>query len=306
MNFDRAPHFLRSLPSAIALAALAACASSGPPRLPTAAPSPDPRVGLKAGMWDAGMALWNMRLVSTTKPSEKFVGQTNSDLAFDGQYAIQGSYNGFQVWDITDATKPTLAVAFVCPASQSDVSVYQNLLFVSGEGTGGRLDCGAQGVRDSVSAARLRGIRIFDITDIVHPKYIANVQTCRGSHTHTVVADPKDADNVYVYVSGSAQVRSPTELPGCSNLAPDQDQNSARFRIEVIKVPLAHPEQAAIVSSPRIFNDLTKPGTHSESPQDIAEAAAKAKAWRAQGGYTVTLRGQEWSIPRRYSRQLAR
>src|SRR6266568_4862735 len=130
------------------------------------------------------------------------------------------------------------------PASQSDVSVYKNLLFVSGEGQSGRLDCGAEGVHDSVSTARLRGIRIFDITDIANPKYIGNVQTCRGSHTHTVVEDPNDKENVYVYVSGSAGVRSPTELAGCSKLAPDEDPNSALFRIEVIKVPLAHPELA--------------------------------------------------------------
>src|SRR2546429_8830739 len=100
--------------------------------------------------------------------------------------------------------KLRVKIGFLCPASQSDVSVYKNLLFVSGEGMSGRLDCGTQGVHDSVSADRLRGIRIFDITDIANPKYIGNVQTCRGSHTHTVVEDPTDKDNVYVYVSGSA------------------------------------------------------------------------------------------------------
>src|SRR2546425_6396006 len=127
---------------------------------------------------------------------------------------------------------------------------------------GGRLDCGKEGVHDSVSASRLRGIRIFDISDIAHPKYIANVQTCRGSHTHTVVIDPNDKDNVYVYVSGSAPVRSPSELPGCVAAPPDSNPNSALFRIEVIKVPLAHPEQAAIVSSPRIFSGLAAPPKH--------------------------------------------
>src|SRR5690349_18883404 len=101
--------------------------------LTMAAPSPDPRVGLKAGLWDAGQAQWNMRLVSTTKPSEKFLGQTNSDLAFIGPYAIQGSYNGYQVWNISDPAHVSLKEAFYCPASQSDVSVYKNLLFVSAE-----------------------------------------------------------------------------------------------------------------------------------------------------------------------------
>ena len=163
---------------------------------------------------DAAEAAWNLRVVSKTQPAEKFRGITNSDLAFTGPYAIQGSYNGYQVWDISNPAAPTLKTGYVCPASQSDVSVYKNLLFVSGEGNSGRLDCGAQGVKDTVSHDRLRGLRIFDITDITNPKYVANVQTCRGSHTHTVLVDPKDPDNVYVYISGSAGVRSPSELRG--------------------------------------------------------------------------------------------
>jgi hypothetical protein len=237
-----------------------------------AAPGPDPREGLRAGLRDPGVASWNLRLLSNTPPPPAFQGVTNSDLAFTGRYAIQGNYNGYQVWDISDPEQPTLETAYVCPASQSDVSVYRNLLFVSGEGLSGRLDCGTQGVPDTVSAERLRGIRIFDITDIARPRYIANVQTCRGSHTHTVVNDPKDNDNVYLYVSGSASVRSPRELPGCSGLSPRDDPNSALFRIEVIKVPLAAPEQASILSSPRIFYDLAAPPKHGELSRDTAAA----------------------------------
>src|SRR6185503_12412049 len=138
----------------------------------------------------------------------------------------------YQVWDISNPVQPTLKTAYLCPASQSDVSVYRNLLFVSGESGSGRTDCGTQGVPDTVSAVRLRGIRIFDITDIANPKYVANVQTCRGSHTHTVVLDPKDSANVYIYVSGSAPVRSPSELPGCVRQSPDSNPNSSLFRIE--------------------------------------------------------------------------
>ena len=274
-------------------------ASAPVPAAPTM-PAADPRVGLKAGQWDAAEAAWNLRLVSNTRPSEKFAGVTNSDISFTGHYAIQGNYNGFQVWDVSNPAKPTLKVGFLCPASQSDVSVYKNLLFVSGEGNSGRLDCGTQGVKDTVSADRLRGIRIFDITDIAVPKYIGNVQTCRGSHTHTVLEDPKDKANVYIYVSGSAGVRSPSELPGCSRMAPSEDPNSALFRIEVIKVPLAHPEQAAIVSSPRIFNDLVAPPEHGESEADIAAGKKAAEAWRAKGGYTAVIFGMDRPIPSGY------
>jgi len=267
-------------------------------------PAHDPRVGLKAGLWDAAQAAWNIKLVSTTKPSEKFLGSTMSDLAFLGKYAIQGSYDGPQIWDISNPAAPVLKVAYYCPASQSDVSVYRNLLFVSAEANSGRLDCGDAGVKDSVSHDRIRGIRIFDITDITAPKYVGNVQTCRGSHTHTVLVDPKDAENVYVYISGSAGVRSPNELPGCSRLDPSQDPNSALFRIEVIKVPLAHPEQAAVVSSPRIFNDLAAPPRHGEAPEDIAEGKKMAEAAKARGAFVVEFQGQTIVIPDNFAKPM--
>jgi hypothetical protein len=264
------------------------------------APSPDPRVGLRAGLWDAAQAAWNIKLVSTTKPSEKFVGSTMSDLAFRGNDVIQGSYNGYQIWDISNPASPVLKEADYCPASQSDVSVYKNLLFVSAEGQTGRVDCGNQGVPDPVSSDRIRGIRIFDISDLAHPKNVANVQTCRGSHTHSVLVDPKDADNVYVYISGSAGVRSDKELSGCSNALPESDPNSAHFRIEVIKVPLAHPEQAAIVSSPRIFNDLAAPPTHGGAPEDKAQIDAA----KARGEFVVEVLGMTMVAPPQFTKPM--
>ena len=297
---------------AATLLSAAACASSTSSTGATAAPvqgsmsppSPDPRIGLRAGATDAEEATWNMRKVSTTPSSAKFTGVTNSDLAFVGNYAIQGNYNGYQVWDISNPAKPTLKTDYLCPASQSDVSVFRNLLFVSGEGTSGRLDCGTQGVQDTVSHDRLRGIRIFDATDISNPKYIANVQTCRGSHTHTVVYDPKDPQNVYVYVSGSAGVRSPSELPGCSSLSPDKDPNSALFRIEVIKVPLANPQQAAIVSSPRIFQGLTAPPEHGDAPEDVAAQQKQLAEAKSRGMFTASVQGREIVIPNRFVRPM--
>ncbi len=260
-------------------------------------PTPDPRVGLRAGVFDAEEAIWNLRMVSQTPPPEDFVGVTNSDLAFTGNYAIQGNYNGIQVWDISDPSQPSLVAGYVCPASQSDVSVYQNLLFVSGEGLGGRLDCGTQGVSEAVSHHRLRGIRIFDITDIRNPEYIANVQTCRGSHTHTVLEHPGDTENVYIYVSGSAPVRPAEELPGCSDLPPDEDPNSALFRIEVIRVPLANPKAAGIVSSPRIFGGLVEPPTHGLAPDDLAEI----EAVKARGVFVLQFGAQVMVLPERFT-----
>jgi hypothetical protein len=283
---------VRALALVLALAGAAPAASAQQPT----APSPDPRIGLRGGVFDAGEATWNMRVVSKTPPGREFIGQMNSDLAFTGKYVIQGNFNGFQVWDLSNPSQPTLARAFVCPGSQSDVSAYRNLLFVSGEDYGGRLDCGTQGVRERISHDRLRGVRIFDITDIQNPKYVGNVQTCRGSHTHSLLVDPKDRENVYIYISGSAPVRPAEELAGCSELDPSEDPSSALFRIEVIKVPLANPELAAIVSSPRIFSELAPPPTHGMSPadRDMLERA------RERGQFVIDMGGDPYVLPPSY------
>ena len=256
-------------------------------------PSPDPRVGLAAGLFDAEEAIWNLNMLSTTPPPEDFIASFGTDLAFTGNYAIQGNYNGFIVWDISNPAEPKLVVDYLCPASQSDVSVYGDLLFVSGEGLEGRLDCGTEGVSTSVSEERLRGIRIFDISDIRNPEYISNVQTCRGSHTHSVLVDPNDNENIYVYVSGSAPVRPEEELPGCTTAFPDEDPDSPLFRIEVIQVPLANPELAEIANSPRIFDDLEAPPTRDLTPEE-REVVERA---REQGRFVGEMMGQERVIP---------
>ncbi len=183
------------------------------------------------------------------------LGFANSDLAFSRNHLFMGNFHGFNTYDIDSTKRPRLLASVVCPGGQGDVSIHGNLLFMSVEQTRGRIDCGTQGVVETVSAARFRGVRIFDISDVRNPKQVAAVQTCRGSHTHTLVADPSDKANLYVYGSGTSTVRSGDELAGCSGLKPDEDPNTALFSIDVIKVPLAAPEKAAIVNRPRIFAD---------------------------------------------------
>jgi hypothetical protein len=239
-------------------------------------------------------ASWNLRLISNTPPPRDFIGQTNSDLAFTGQYAIQGNYNGFMIWDISNPGSPTLSRDYLCPASQSDVSVYKNLLFVSSEAPTGRVDCGIRGVPEPVSPIRLRGIRIFDVSDMANPRYVGNVQTCRGSHTHTVVTDPNDSENVYIYVSGSSSVRSGDELPGCADLG--ADPGSARFRIEVIRVPLSAPENAAIASSPRIFEGLTEPPRATRPPEPGQGARGGGGRGAGRGGGRGAGRGDTSAV----------
>jgi len=238
-------------------------------------------------------------LAKIPKPIQLVIAQlafSNSDLAFQGTHLFQGNFYGMNIFDISDPAKTSLLTSMVCPGGQGDVSVYKNLMFMSVEMPNGRLDCGTQGFppeppptpeevkekKHRIPAAqkdRFRGVRIFDISDIRNPRQVAAVQTCRGSHTHTLVVDPNDKNNVYIYVSGTSFVRQPEELAGCSGEKPDKDPNTALFRIDVIQVPLAAPQDAKIVSSPRVFmdartgaiNGLSNGGSHGkkeEKPRD--------------------------------------
>ena len=203
----------------------------------------------------------------------------NSDLAFAGDQVFVGSYHGFNTYRIEVPASPTLVSSVVCPGGQGDVSVVGNLLIMSVEQTRGRLDCGQQGVAEPVSEQRFRGIRIFDIGDMRMPRQVAAVQTCRGSHTHTVVTDPDDEGNIYVYGSGTGAVRSAEELEGCSDESPAENPDSALFRIDVIRVPLANPEDSAVVNRPFVFRDpetgraggLWPGGDHGPGTQRTAE-----------------------------------
>ena len=246
----------------------------------------DPKVQKMLGMMGAPPS----ELAKLPKRTQLVIAQlsfANSDLAFQGNHLFQGNFYGLSIYDISNPAKTSLLTTMVCPGGQNDVSVYKNLLFMSVEMANGRLDCGTQGFPPAppppagqeakpapppAQKDRFRGVRIFDISDITKPKQVAAVQTCRGSHTHTLVVDPNDKNNVYIYVSGTSFVRQAEELAGCSGEAPDKDPNTSLFRIDVIKVPLARPQDAQVVSSPRLFmntetgalNGLSNGGTHSK------------------------------------------
>jgi len=251
----------------------------------------DPKVQTTLGQLGIGNS------AKMPKPLQLVIAQlafANSDLAFQGNHLFQGNFYGVDIFDISNPAKVALLTTLVCPGGQGDVSVYKNLMFMSVEMPNGRLDCGTQGFppepppaageekKPRVPAAqkdRFRGVRVFDISDIMNPKQVAAVQTCRGSHTHTLVVDPNDKDNVYIYVSGTSFVRQPEELEGCSGGEPDKNPDTALFRIDVIKVPLAAPQDAKVVSSPRVFmdartgamNGLNNGGSHgkdAEKPKD--------------------------------------
>jgi hypothetical protein len=218
----------------------------------------DPRADLDPGFQNAEEASWNATRIGHAEKAPGFsdpanpgsFGFLNSDLALQGDYAFVGSFNRFQIYDVSDPTSPTVETAVVCPGGQGDPSVYGNLLFMSVEESRARVDCGT----NPAVGTRFQGVRIFDISNINAPVQVAAVQLCRGSHTHTLVTDPDDPDNIYVYVSGTAGVRPASTMAGCNN-NPATGDNPSRWRIEVIKVPLANPAAAAVVSEVRLFQD---------------------------------------------------
>ena len=293
--------------STLVIAAFLAACSSAPKPAQAPAPEPakpDPRVGLKAGLMDAGEAVSNLKVVAKAVSPKGYLGITNSDLTFTGNYVIQGNYNGPVIWDISNPSSPSVVATYECPASQNDVSVYKNLMFMSSEGTSSRLDCKPGGIQAPVSNERMRGVRIFDISDIRNPKLVKSVQTCRGSHTHTVLESPADKENIYIYVSGSAGIRSPQEMEGCSTASPETDKNTSLWRIEIIKVPVAHPEQAAIVSRADIFSGLKAPAAHGETALDKENAEKAAAAARARGDFVASFQGQTIVLPPQFTKPL--
>jgi LVIVD repeat-containing protein len=219
----------------------------------------DPRNGLKPGLLDAGTALGNVRLVSFTPKAAVFdtlrgLTFVNSDLAFRGNLVYQGNFAGFSIWDVSNPAKPAMVSVVPCITSQGDPSIVGTLLFISAEGGGNRNDCAKGGVENP--ADHMAGVRIYDVSNPKSPKLVKNVQTCKGSHTHTVIPSPADKGVVYIYISGNQGARDSTELAGCNNGTDPADEKNSLFRLDVIKVPLAHPEQAEVVTGARIFTGL--------------------------------------------------
>jgi hypothetical protein len=262
----------------------------------------DPRAGLKAGVFDAATASKGMTLLATRPRADtimalakiagpRSLSYINSDFVFRGNYLYQGNFGGFQIWDISNPASPVRTATVLCTTDQGDPSIWGNLLFISDENGRGRMDCGSQGITDSVSKDRAKGIRIFDVTDPAHPRQVTVVQTCRGTHTHTLVPDPTDPNIVYIWGQGSSNLRSQTELAGCAgapfDAAKDGADSTEQFRrIEVIKVPLDHPENWSLVNQPHIFAGIgPRPPAHGNAPGDtMGRAGGRTGSGRGRGG----------------------
>ncbi|HTI62279.1 MAG TPA: hypothetical protein VL524_02135 [Gemmatimonadaceae bacterium] len=259
----------------------------------------DPRDGLKPGRYDAGTAQYGMQLVSFSPKPPAFDSVAglrfiNSDLAFRDHYVYQGNFAGFTIWDVKNPSKPEMVAVVPCITSQGDPSIVGNLLFISAEGGGNRNDCGSQGVQNP--ADHMTGVRIYDVSNPRAPKLIKNVQTCKGSHTHTIIPDPKDKGVVYIYVSGSQAARPETELAGCKNGTDPADESNSLYRLDIIKVPLAHPENAEVVGGARIFTGLGQAAQSAARRE--AQANRGARGGRGgRGGDSAQARQQGFGRP---------
>jgi hypothetical protein len=184
----------------------------------------------------------------------------NSDIAFKDHYVYQGNFSGFSIWDVKDPAHPVNVSTVVCATDQADPSIYGNLLFISAESPRARTDCGMQGVGAGEGKMRARGVRVYDVSNPAHPKLITNIQTCRGTHTHTNVPAPKDRNVIYFYGGGSSSVRDSTEVESlhCSGGSYPANPNASQNRIDIIQVPPLHPEESKVVGFARIFEDLPR------------------------------------------------
>ena len=208
-------------------------------------------------------------------PRSPLLSFSNTDVAFRDDIMVAGSYHGFNIYELGDNGQPDLTASVVCPGGQGDVSIVNDLLIMSVEETRGRVDCGLKGVTDEISNERFRGLRIFDISDLTRPKQVGAVQTCRGSHTHSVVSGPDADGKLIVYNSGISRVRDEEELPGCFDESPGDDR-TALFRIDVIEIPVDNPAASRIIDSPTVFADpetgalagLWRGGDHGENTQE--------------------------------------
>ena len=278
---------LRTTAPALLLALAAATPSLGAQTYPSAT---DPRNGLTPGLRDAGVAISGMTLLSNTgKPTvfDSVRGLTfvNSDLAFRGNTVYVGNFAGFSIYDVSNPAKPALLSAVECITSQGDPSIVGNLLFVSAEGGGNRKDCAKGGVKDP--SEHISGVRIYDVANPRAPRLVKNVETCKGSHTHTVVPSPTDRNVVYLYVSGQQGARAATELAGCRNGSNPADETNSLFRLDIIKVPLNRPQDAEVISGARVFTGLAPAparGGRAQPARAIAGADSAMMAEMASAG----------------------
>ncbi len=179
----------------------------------------------------------------TNVPKDALQG-LNTDLAFQGEYAYTGNYDGFRIFDISNPKKPRTVAQVLCPGSQNDISVSGDLLFLSTDSSRSDDSCSST-TQPATEKSSWEGMKVFDISDKRHPKYVASVETACGSHTHTIIPERRD---VYIYVSSYAPNAA---FPDCK---PPHDG------ISVIKVPRNAPEKSRVVNFPVLFPDGGNPG----------------------------------------------
>jgi hypothetical protein len=241
----------------------------------------------------------NLKMIGSVARTRRDSSYRNSDLAFWDNRVYAGHYDGFQIIDASDPEQPTPIVDFACPGSQHDVSVWQDLLFVSVEAPRESPACDSKAMAGGMPG--FEGMRIFDVSDPSKPVLIKGVPTDCGSHTHTLVPDAENG-RVLLYVASYTASQLPQSSYGNECQRFNADGTRAHQKISVVEVPLANPAAADVVSEPTFPQNDFRNTAGFNGCHDITVFTAIERAASACMG-----EGQIWDISdKEHPRTIAR
>jgi hypothetical protein len=192
-------------------------------------------------------------------------GTINSDIAFYGNKAYVGNYDGFRIFSIKKPSELDLLSDTKCRANQGDLSVFKSrddrmILLQSIDRPVTAPDCTGVDTPTTtenehgatVTRARFgfEGLRMFDVTDPRNPEFLRMYRTECGSHTHTLVPDDKNGE-VHAYVPS---------YPLGGNITPGIDRPESdplgltcdppHSKISIVSIPLSDPEAGVVHKQP--------------------------------------------------------
>jgi hypothetical protein len=229
----------------------------------------------------------NMALVGNSDKD----GTVNTDLAFWGDLAYAGNYDGFRILDVK-GQQPRVVVDFKCRGPQNDVSVYElgrkRFLFQSIDSGQTQEDCASADAPliGGTNRVGYEGVRVFDVTNPTRPEFVDMIQTACGSHTHTLVPDGKKA---YIYVS-SYPLGSGVTPPGVEGPGDYRPCTTPHKKISVIEVSARRGNFSYRLKEQPLSDDTT-PTSGFQACHDIQVFTAKDLAVGACAGDA-----QLWSV----------
>ena len=216
-------------------AALAVVPATASAQLPS---TTDPRASLAQGLENPGVAAKGMELLAhVNKPPGWFDPANPGDVRVRATPTSpsrattpsSAASTASTIWNISNPSAPTITdLAWCARAARVTCRSTGTCCSCRSSRRAAKKDCDGS-TPAATRRRRFCGVRIFDISNIDAPVQVGQVQTCRGSHTHTLVRPKNDADNVYIYVSGTAGPRNEASLAGCDgNNTNDADGRRTR------------------------------------------------------------------------------